>query len=115
MNLVPPLRLADARAVTDFVDRLRDTLGERLVHVCVFGSRARGDAGPDSDLDVLVIVEPDSQRIELETTVSDIAFDVSLEHAIHVSPTVLTRSAFADPRWRAMPFLRAIEREGIPV
>ena len=36
---------------------LRDGLGDRLVAVALFGSHARGDAHPDSDLDLLVIAD----------------------------------------------------------
>jgi hypothetical protein len=36
---------------------LRELYGSRLVTVLVFGSRARGDADPDSDLDLLVVLE----------------------------------------------------------
>jgi len=32
-----------------------------VTKLAIFGSRARGDARPDSDLDVLVEVEPDSR------------------------------------------------------
>src|SRR5580704_3741290 len=34
---------------------------EGVTKLAIFGSRARGDAGPDSDLDVLVDVEPNSR------------------------------------------------------
>ncbi len=39
------------------VEALRKALGDRLVAVVLFGSRARGDARPDSDWDLLVIGE----------------------------------------------------------
>jgi predicted nucleotidyltransferase len=39
------------------VEALRAALGERLVAVVLFGSRARGDAKPESDWDLLVIAE----------------------------------------------------------
>lgn len=39
------------------VEALRAALGERLVAVVLFGSRARGDAHPDSDWDLLAIAE----------------------------------------------------------
>jgi predicted nucleotidyltransferase len=41
-------------------ERLKGSLLEHnipLYKLIVFGSRARGDAGPESDLDVLVLVE----------------------------------------------------------
>lgn len=40
-----------------FVDGLRERLGDSLVSVVAYGSRVRGDAKPESDLDVLVVAE----------------------------------------------------------
>ena len=40
------------------VDAARHHYGERLVAVAVFGSVGRGTLRPDSDIDVLVVVEP---------------------------------------------------------
>jgi len=37
--------------------RLEAAFGKRLKEVILFGSRARGDAAPDSDLDLLVVLE----------------------------------------------------------
>lgn len=34
---------------------------EGVRHVALFGSRARGDHGPDSDVDLLIDVDPDSR------------------------------------------------------
>jgi len=44
------------------LETLRNGLGDDLVAVVLFGSRARGEAGPESDWDLLVIAEnlPDS-------------------------------------------------------
>jgi predicted nucleotidyltransferase len=50
------IRKADWR----LAERLKGSLLEHnipLYKLIVFGSRARGDAGPESDLDVLVLVE----------------------------------------------------------
>ena len=48
--------LADLRLV--LWKRLRETLSgwaEKPVYACVFGSAARGDGGPDSDIDLLLV------------------------------------------------------------
>jgi predicted nucleotidyltransferase len=115
VDRIPSLTRTDATAVDAFTHRVRAELGQELVDLRLFGSKARGDAMADSDIDVLVVVQPDTERIRLETAVSDIAFDVSLDHAVHISPCVLTARAFNDPMWRETPFLRAIEREGLQV
>ena len=53
--LVSPLTPADARAVAAFVERVRSVLGERVVAIRLFGSKARGDADPESDIDILLV------------------------------------------------------------
>ena len=40
-----------------FRDALREMYGDRLDRVVLFGSRARGDARPDSDYDVAVFLK----------------------------------------------------------
>lgn len=40
--------------------RAEDIRAEGVTALAIFGSRARGDARPDSDLDVLIEVDPDA-------------------------------------------------------
>ena len=48
----------------DIIARLRENeaaLRSRgVVHAALFGSRARGDAHPDSDTDILIEIDPDA-------------------------------------------------------
>jgi predicted nucleotidyltransferase len=53
----------EQEAPEQIVSALRDGLGNRLVAVVLFGSRARGEASDSSDWDMLIIVESLPRRI----------------------------------------------------
>ena len=103
------------RALDRFAEQARQILGPQLLELRLFGSEARGDARPDSDLDVLVVVQPDAERTALEDRVIDIAFDVNLEFGLYISPRVVTPGILNDPVWRETPFLKNVVRESVPL
>ena len=110
MTSLRRLNVKHTEALEAFAGAVRRLLGARLVELKLFGSHARGDAAPDSDLDVLVLVEQASSA--LENQVLDLAFDVNLAHDVYISPRVIGRRIFEDPVWRQTPFIRALEAEG---
>jgi predicted nucleotidyltransferase len=105
------LKSKDAAAIEEFVKQARTVLGNNLIELKLFGSKATGKDQPDSDIDVLVAVEKDGA--EVEDAVLDIAFDTNLKHEVYISPRVIDRATLADPVWRITPFLKAIVKEGI--
>ncbi len=36
---------------------LKQLYGDRLIHITLFGSQARGDQQPDSDIDILIVLK----------------------------------------------------------
>ena len=102
-------------ALTEFVKRLRCNLSTNVVDVRLFGSEARGEATPESDIDVLVVVQPESERAALEDRAIDIAFDVNLEFGVYISPRVITPGILNDPVWRETPFIRNVAGESVPL
>jgi predicted nucleotidyltransferase len=106
-----PVTGVAAAALDEFVRAVRARLGANLQTLKLFGSWARGDATPDSDMDVLVVVL--ANRIEAEDAVIDIAFDVNLAHGVYISPRVIEQATLEHPVWRITPFVQAMERDGI--
>jgi predicted nucleotidyltransferase len=85
----------DRRALLKFLEFLYETIGERIVAVSLFGSKARGDSGPDSDIDVLVILTEDDRA--LRRAIQTQAARISLEFDLILSPRVI-----GAPRWEQM-------------
>src|SRR5262245_58269583 len=76
MSQAPQVRMA----LDEFKRRLAARWSRDLVTVCLFGSRARGEANAWSDVDVAVVLERAGFREKKETI--DIASDVGLEHGL---------------------------------
>jgi predicted nucleotidyltransferase len=75
----------DLTLVREFKRRAEAALPRRIVSILLYGSRARGDARPDSDWDIAVFIAgaptPEDRR-----ALSDIGFDLMLEHSRFFSP-----------------------------
>jgi predicted nucleotidyltransferase len=76
----PPTAEEIERAIQEMVRRIVE--GFDPEKIILFGSQARGDAGPDSDVDLLVVMPTDSKR---DTAVS---IGVAL-HAMGISKDVI--------------------------
>ncbi len=86
---------------------------EKVVDVFLFGSRARGDANFDSDLDLAVIVE----QVDLTTrnTIRDIATEIWLENGLYISTRVWSQTHWKRLQELKTGLYRNIQREGIDV
>ena len=82
-----------------------------LCSVVLFGSRARGDAEPDSDMDVLVIV--DNLADKDEDYISECAWEAGFESGIVVVPVVYSRLEWENGPERYSLLAEAVKSDGV--
>lgn len=99
--------LAIARSFKHLVQKRVNPLSVR-----VFGSRARGDAAPDSDLDVFILVEHTTP--DIERYISDCAWEAGFAKDVVVVPVVVDSDRIKGPLKESI-FILNVSREGIEV
>lgn len=83
-------------------------------NVIAFGSRARGNHTPESDLDLAIILNgPIGDRVKTACDMAGTAFDALLETGILVQALPVWAEEFENPESTRFPdLIRAIKREG---
>lgn len=94
-----------------FARTIRERLGDRLIRVVLFGSRARGDAQDDSDYDCLIVTR------ELTREVKDVIDEAAGEALIRTG-AVISAFPITEREAESMPFsplLISARNEGMAI
>ncbi len=100
-----------------WLDEYRKVLDERhpgtVLRMVIYGSKARGDAREDSDLDVLLVVRDGAGHLKIP--LREIGYDLAA-----VSYAVPSIMAYTQAEWDRLkalrsPYREAIERDGVSV
>ena len=88
---------------------LTDMYGERIERVVLYGSRARGDAGVDSDYDVAVFLNNLSDRWAEADRIAVAATDILNETGVVIHAMPYPAGAYRE----RTPLMHEIRREGL--
>jgi uncharacterized protein len=111
-----PIDGTTLRALEDFKARLDQRYRERLKAVYLFGSRARGDHRPDSDLDVAIFLDNVSDPIGEQLELIDDGYPILLSTGINIQPWVFEAASLGAPeRYRASHLVETVRKDGVPV
>ncbi len=82
--------------------------------VILYGSVARGEDTPESDIDLLVLV-PQEVTYEVRRKIRDQIFEVELAHDEIIATTIQQNTKWNAAPLNLMPLHRAIAREGVQI
>ena len=85
--------------------------GDRLKAVYLYGSYARGDYRPGSDVDVMILLKNYNDYWKEYRRSSDYVSDVSLKYDVTVSYILIKETQWKEA---AKPILRNIHKDGLP-
>jgi uncharacterized protein (UPF0332 family)/predicted nucleotidyltransferase len=89
-------------------DRFRAAFGDRLHRLVLYGSYARGEATPESDIDVLVVLEGEINSEDRDRS-HEVMHHFTEEHGRNVSPLLTSRERFETYN---EPLYRNVREEG---
>ena len=103
---------ADRRAISDVVTAIVNRWP--VEQIVLFGSKARGDDDPESDIDLLVITSDEPPSGE-ETVMQEVAWNAGINHGKAVQLVIRSHERWWHGIDQATPLRRQIDHDGIEV
>ncbi|MBQ8153482.1 MAG: nucleotidyltransferase domain-containing protein [Prevotella sp.] len=99
---------------TEIVQQIKQRVleTEPTATTILYGSEARGEARPDSDIDVLILLEGEKRDLHRESKLSGVLYDLELSSGVQISPMIMLRKQWENRPFKT-PFYINVMNEGI--
>lgn len=111
VDQLPTVTRQESGALQVLVRLLQERFGEQLLDVVLFGSKARGDATSQSDVDVLIVLDHPSARDYSDAL--GLSFDVWMESDVLLSLRVKSRQTWDESAAMQSMFYRNVQQDGV--
>lgn len=101
------------RLIEQYLLEIKKIYGSHLQKVILYGSYARGDFRPDSDIDIMILLDmTDLDLKKYSQKLSYMTYDFNLDHDLDIKPIAKDEAHFE--KWiENYPFYSNIQKEGI--
>ena len=96
----------------EFKEDLAQVYGSRLHRLVCYGSQARGEAHPESDIDLTLVLEGEVRPSQEIDRVLDILADFNLRYGVLISLLPIDRQTWENAEG---PLWRNVHREGVEI
>jgi hypothetical protein len=104
-------REAVLKLLEDLKAEMKETLGDKLVGLLLFGSYSRGDYSASSDVDLVILADGELSRAEGDA-IDDLIAERSFRHDVVISAIVYPSKTFQE---YSTPFLLSVKEDGIAI
>jgi predicted nucleotidyltransferase len=98
-------------AIAAYVQRVVTDYSNEIISITLYGSQARGEASPESDIDLFIVVRHNIST--LRRALTDLAWQVQFEHDVIISDVIRSVDQLSHMKAKRFPYYQSIEREGI--
>jgi predicted nucleotidyltransferase len=101
--------------LADVKEEMRTVFGDRLKQLILFGSYAREEQDPESDIDIMILVDETEERLrKFREVVGDIMGELSMKHDKLVSLIEVPYNRYKK-YLDVLPFYRNVNDEGVEI
>jgi predicted nucleotidyltransferase len=98
-------------ALSRYLEILRQEYKDQISRVILFGSLARGEPDPESDIDLLIVITNGDQKLKDEISMA--CFDIILETNVILSPLVMDGETYEWHKNYRDPLYNNIQKDGL--
>ena len=108
-----PVSAVTRDLLKNYTEGIQRIYGKSLDAVILYGSYARGDYTPDSDIDIMFLVDLSVEEMDAYSdALSELGFKYNVQHDIWMMPVVKNQQHFY--HWAASyPFYSNVQKEGV--
>ncbi len=84
-----------------------------LLDLRLFGSKARGEAHSESDIDVMIEIADTNSEIEAQ--INEIIFEINLQNDSFISAVIFSRKELQEGPLAESPLYKIVQKEGVHI